>query len=197
MPPPLAERRHLDLDDTDRSRNPAAEEARGANCAPRGAWRAARTRIGWHSPPADRRLLDVFGFHPIGSGPRRGGRNLLLPTRTYSYQLYPQCGVAYQADELHISSCGGSWLLLLTLSYSDLLSPTLPLRGPGIPMGLQLYLVGTGEGVVLGRVVGAGAVPREDPLVDEAPQDRPCDLATLTLLPRCSESCLTVTLPLT
>lgn len=63
-----------------------------------------------------------------------------------------------------------------TLTYSDLLLPTLPLRGPGIPMGLQLYLVGTGKGVVLGRVVGAGAVPREDPLADEAPQGRPCDL---------------------
>lgn len=80
----------------------------------------------------------------------RGSRVLLLPTRTYSY------------------------LLGLTLTYS---CPFL--RDPGIstaPRDVSSFLAGMREGVVLGRVVGTGAMPREDALVDEASQGRPGEL---------------------
>ena len=69
---------------------------------------------------------------------------------------------------------GYSYLLGLTLTYS---CPFL--RDPGIstgPRDVSSFLAGMREGVVLGRVVGTGAMPREDALVDEASQGRPGEL---------------------
>ena len=187
MPLPLAERRHLDLDDTDRSRNPAAEEAWDTNCPPHGARRTACTRGSRHPLPA-RLHLAISISHPVGSGPGRGGR-------IYSYLLGLTLTGSTRFVGRHIGllsclfhSAGAVWPLLSTLPYSY------PLRlsgALGFRRNPRPCLAGTEEGVVLGRVVGFGAVPREDSL-----STRPLrvDLAALTLLPRRSESCLTVTL---
>ena len=98
-------------------------------------------------------------------GPTRTYLELLGPTRTYSNPVKWLAEMATEVFYLRFYQITAQDGPIIALTYSELLGLTLTRSAPQARESRQAcgavlsVLTGAGEGVVLGRVLGAGAVP--------------------------------------